>query len=538
MLKHLKCLYALSGPVRGMAALGIFLSVITTLSSVALMAVSGWFIAAMALAGAVGASMNYFTPAAAIRAFAVSRTAGRYAERLVSHDAALRFIAAFRPWLFARIESLPQGALDFLHSGYLMESLRRDTDRIEKFYLNAVMPLATALISAFCVAIALYFHDLRLAALWVAAALLAGLAVPLLTLRHTQKPIHAQVNGSAALRIHGVDVMQGMGELLVYGRDCKILDQMDREWVRMEHAQKAINRHDSLAQMYQGLIIAVLMIAALAMAMIFSIGDKRSVAMLPLMMMACLDMMLPLPAAMQILDETRHALNRVFGIIDGRDQKDMMDVTTPSSSITFKDVSFRYNDSGPMILRDINFEIKPGQFTAITGATGSGKSSIIHLISQLHRPTSGIIAGVHSGAISVARQRPYIFAGTIRANLMVGNPDASQEDLNRICRITGLDLVIDSFPDRYETFIGHGGIALSGGQERRLSIARAMLKPANFLILDEPDEGLDQSEAAQMLDRVIHHAKATGTTLIVITHAPLLSQKMKRNIVLNEGRII
>ena len=538
MLKHLKRLYALSGPVRGMAALGIFLSVITTLSSIALMAVSGWFIAAMALAGAVGASINYFTPAAAIRAFAVSRTAGRYAERLVSHDAALRFIAAFRPWLFARIESLPQSTLDFLHSGYLMESLRRDTDRIEKFYLNAIMPLATALISALCVAIALFFYDPRIAALWIAAALLAGLAVPLLTLRNTRKPIQKQVDGSAALRIQGVDVMQGMGELLIYGRDSEILDHMDHEWANMEQAQKAINRHDSLAQMYQGLIIAALMVAALAIAIAFSIGDKRSLAMLPLMMMACLDMMLPLPAALQIMDETRHALRRVFGIIDADEQKDVIDTTTPSANIAFKNVSFRYNDHAPLILRDINFEIEPGRFTAITGATGSGKSSIIHLISQLHRPTTGTVSGIDSHAITVARQRPYIFAGTIRANLMLGNPDASKEELNQICRITGLDHVIDSFPDRYEAFIGHGGISLSGGQMRRLSIARAMLKPANFLILDEPDEGLDQNEAAQMLDRIIDHAKTMRQTLIIITHAPLLSQKMQQIIVLSEGRII
>jgi ATP-binding cassette subfamily C protein CydC len=536
MLKHLKHLYSLSGPVRGMAVLGIFLSVITTLSSVALMAVSGWFIAAMALAGAIGASINYFTPAAGIRAFALSRTAGRYAERLVSHDAALRFIATFRPWLFARIESLPQGALDFLHSGYLMESLRRDSDRIEKFYLNAIMPLATAFISACCVALALFFYDPRIAALWIAGALLAGLVVPILTLHNTRKPTQTQVDGSAALRIQGVVSLQGMSELLVYGRDSEMLDRMDRQWDAMETAQQALNRHDSLAQFYQGIIIAVLMIAAISIAMIFSIGDHQALAMLPLMMMACLDMMLPLPAALQIVDETRHALKRVFGIIDQNDSRDTSD--TLSASITFKDVSFRYNAHSPLVLHDINFTIAPGQTTAITGATGSGKSSIINLISQLHQPTSGTISGINPHAITVARQRPYIFAGTIRSNLMLGNPDASPQELNEICAITGLDQVIAALPDQFDTFIGHGGITLSGGQTRRLSITRAMLKPANFLILDEPDEGLDQNEAAQMLDRIIVHAKAAQQTLIIITHTPLLSQKMQQNIILSEGQIV
>jgi ATP-binding cassette subfamily C protein CydC len=534
MLKHLKILYNLSGPVRGMAFLGIFLSVVTALSSIALMAVSGWFIAAMALAGAVGASMNYFTPAAAIRAFAVSRTAGRYAERLVSHDAALRFIAAFRPWLFERIETLPQGALDFLHSGYLMESLRRDSDRIEKFYLNAIMPLATAFISAICVAIALFFYDPRIALLWVFAAGLAGLAVPLMTLCKTRRPIETQVDGSAILRIHAVDGLQGMGELLIYGRDSEMLDQMDHEWARMEQAQKEINRHDSLAQMYQGLIIAVLMIAALSMAMIFSIGDHRSLAMLPLMMMACLDMMQPLPAAMQITAETRHALHRVFGIIDQKNG-DIAPVqpTSAPHPITFHNVSFRYTDNSPLALRDINLTIQPGQSMAITGPTGSGKSSIINLLAGLHQPTSGTISGLESNTISIARQKPYIFAGTLRSNLLLANPNATQEQINQICAFTGLDSVIANLPNGEESFIGQGGIALSGGQTRRLSITRALLKPAQILILDEPDEGLDQQEAATMLDNIQSYTQKSSQTLLLITHTPALSQKMQQQLRLN-----
>lgn len=537
MLKHLKTLYALSRPVRGMAMLGIFLSVVTTLSSVALMAVSGWFIAAMGLAGAVGASINYFTPSAGIRAFAVSRTAGRYAERLVSHDAALRFIAAFRPWLFARIEALPQNALDFLHSGYLMESLRRDSDRVEKFYLNAVMPMATAFISACCVALALFFYDFRLAILWGVAAGLMGLAVPLLTLRNTRAAIQTQTLGSAALRIEGVDSFQGIGELLIYGRDAETLTRMDRQWDAMEKAQLDLSRHDSLAQLYQGLMIAVVMVASLAVVMIFSIGDHPALAMLPLMMMACLEMMLPLPAAFQTWDETRLALARIFGMIDSNPAAQDKTSGDHTDIITFKDVSFRYNDHSPLVLNEINFSIAPGQHTAMTGVTGSGKSSLISLLCQLHHPTRGMISGHNPNTIAVARQRPYIFAGTVRDNLWLAHPGASQQELDAACALTGLDRVIAGLPDGYDSFIGHGGIALSGGQARRLSVTRALLKPARFLILDEPDEGLDQSEAAQLVDRVLAHCVRTQQTLIIITHAPALAQKMNRVMVLSEGRM-
>lgn len=541
MLGHLRRLYALSGSVRGMAMLGIFLSVVTTLSGIALMGVSGWFIAAMGLAGAVGASMNYFTPAAAIRAFAVSRTAGRYAERLVSHDAALRFIAEFRPWLFAHIESLPQNALDFLHSGYLMESLRRDSDRIEKFYLNAVMPLASAFICAMCLAIGLLFYDPRVAGLWVMGACLAGVGVPMLTLYNTRRHIQTQTGHSAQLRIDGVDALQGMGELLIYGRDAQMLEDLEQSWAEMEGAQQAINRHDLLAQLYQGVIIAVLMVASVSMVMVFSIGDHRGLAMVPLLMMACLDMMLPLPGAVQIIHETRLALDRVFGIIDRGSHADAdveKDKNAAPQIIRFDDVSFRYNDHSPLALRHINFSIAPGETIAVTGPTGSGKSSLLHLLCGLHASQSGAVTGLDRNSVAVARQKPYIFAGTIHDNLIMANPHASVEKIDEFCRLSGLDRVIAALPQGLDSFIGQGGISLSGGQARRLSITRALLRPANVLILDEPDEGLDQQEAAQMVDRIKTHAEKSGQTLLIITHTPALAEKMSRHIVMNEGKII
>jgi ABC-type transport system involved in cytochrome bd biosynthesis fused ATPase/permease subunit len=215
---------------------------------------------------------------------------------------------------------------------------------------------------------------------------------------------------------------------------------MDRQWAVMEQAQITQSRYDSLAQLYQGLMIALVMVAALSLVMIYSIGDHPALAMLPLMLMACLEMMLPLPAAFQTWDETRLALARIFSIID-RNLPDQGKVDREiSETITFNNVSFRYNDHSPLVLQDINFSIAPGQHTAITGVTGSGKSSLINLLCGLHVPTSGKISGHNPHIITVARQRPYLFAGTIRDNLLLAHPLATQEELDMICALTGLDM--------------------------------------------------------------------------------------------------
>ena len=183
-MKDLLRLLRLLGPYRGWMALGGLLALVTLIANVTLMATSGWFIAAMAVAGASGASMNYFTPAALIRAAAILRTVGRYLERLVTHEATLRQLAGMRVWFYAHLEPLAPARLQQLHSGDLLSRIRSDIDALDNLYLRTLVPVAVAVAGlALCTAYLAAF-DPGVALFTLGMLLAAGVLLPAWTRRH------------------------------------------------------------------------------------------------------------------------------------------------------------------------------------------------------------------------------------------------------------------------------------------------------------------------------------------------------------------
>ncbi|MDJ0933694.1 ABC transporter transmembrane domain-containing protein [Breoghania sp.] len=215
-MKDFRRLLSLMRPPAGWMALSIALSAIAMLAHVALMATSDWFITAMAAAGLAGVSMNYFTPAAMIRAFAIVRTGGRYVERLVGHEATLKFVANLRPWLFARLEPLAAAGLEDERSGDIMTRLRGDIDRLEFAFLRILQPIVAAVIVV-CVGIAFAaYHDLAIAAAIAVLALVAGVALLLLVGRLSAAPARRVTQNSAELNALLVEHLEGRAELDIY----------------------------------------------------------------------------------------------------------------------------------------------------------------------------------------------------------------------------------------------------------------------------------------------------------------------------------
>lgn len=552
-MKDIIRLLTLFKPYIGWMLLGALLSLITIVANVTLLGVSGWFITMMALAGLAGVSTDYFTPAAIIRGAAIARTAGRYGERLVTHEATFRLIAELRVWFYQHIEPLSPSALEKYHSGDILSRIRADIDSLNNIYLRIFVPTTVAFFAALIFITILAFYDPWFALAELVLLSIAGIGVPWLVNRLGYDTGQAIVLNKAQMRANIVSDVQGMGELLIYGATEQHRQQLQQQTEQLIKQQR---RMVQLFGLSQG---AVLFCGNLAMWMILVLAiphvhadrlAKPELAMLALFALASFEAVIPLPLAFQSLGETLAALRRIFSLVD--EQKTITEPTNPQTltspiNITFANVGFSYADTPA--LQHINLEINSGERIAIIGATGSGKSTIIQLLLKLRQAQSGNITlnghdltQYHSDdvrkAIAVAPQQVHLFNSSIIDNLTLAKPDASQAEIERACQTALIDDFIKQQPKGYQTEIGETGAKISGGQAKRLSIARALLKPASIVVLDEPTESLDPENAKHLMINLLEHAKTHQQSLFVITHRLNELAQFDKVVVIDQGRVV
>jgi ATP-binding cassette subfamily C protein CydC len=534
---------------------GILLSFVTLLANVALMALSGWFITAMAIAGAAGASMNYFTPAALIRGAAIVRTAGRYAERLVTHEATFRLLAELRVWFYARLEPLAPAGLEAYRSGDLLSRIRADIDTLEHVYLRLLVPVAVALLAALALTgVFLWYHPV-LALVEVTLLLVAGAGVPWLVRHLGHAAGQQRVETAAQMRAALVTDIQGMGELLVYGAadyHGARLQTLSRELAQRQQtlsglygiSQGSLGLCANLA-MWAILVLAVPMVAAGVLA-------PPHLTLLVLLALAGFEAVMPLPLAMQTLGESLAAARRIFSLADSRPavREPAEPLAVPETfSCRLQQVRFRYRPELPEVLRGVTLELAPGRKLAVVGATGCGKSTLVSLLLRFREPTGGrILLGDrplqhYSGEavrerMAVLSQQTHLFNTTLRDNLLLARPDAGRLAMDEACETVLMRDFIAAQTEGYETLAGETGVRLSGGQARRLAIARVLLRDAALLILDEPTEGIDADTARQMMANIIARVDARGQGLLLITHRLQGLERMDEILVMEQGAVV
>ncbi len=535
-------------------ALGVFLSFITLLANVGLMAVSGWFITAMAIAGVAGLSTNYFTPAALIRAAALVRTAGRYAERLVTHEATFRLLAELRVWFYQKLEPLAPAPLDAYRSGDLLSRIRADIDTLDNVYLRLLVPGAVALLAALVFVIVLLFYHPWLALAEFVLLLLAGVFVPWLVNQLGDRAGRQIIELSAQLRSELVTDVQGMGELLVYGAGDTHAARIRQLSLDLANRQQTMSGLNGIAQGMLGLCANLAMWAMVVLAVPMVVRHAIAapdLAMLALLALASFEAVAPLPGALQTLGESLAAARRIFSLADM--QPAVTEAADPlpvpdSFTLQFQEVSFRYRPEGPDVLQAVDMELAPAGRLAVVGTSGSGKSTLVSLLLRFRDPTGGTILlngqslQRYSGEalrqrIAVVSQHTHLFNTTIRENLLLARPDADQQAIEAACRTVLIHDFIRAQPDGYETMTGETGVRMSGGQARRLAIARALLKNAPVLVLDEPTEGLDPRTARQVMANTIAHVEARQQSLLLITHNLQGLERLDRILVMEAGRL-
>ncbi|HZV82691.1 MAG TPA: thiol reductant ABC exporter subunit CydC [Geobacteraceae bacterium] len=520
------------GQWRWMAG-GILLGIFVILANALLMAVSGWFIAAMAVAGVTKVSFNYFTPSAAIRGLAISRTVGRYIERLVTHGAALRVLAELRVWLFRRLEPLSPGLLERYSSGDITGRLRGDVDAMENLYVRIIAPLCAGAVSIVISTLFVAWWCRSAAVALLVFLAVAGLLLPLLARRLAERPGRRSVELSGELRTLVTDGLQGGAELMLLGAVEQHAARVDKVSLSLVATQEelaggvALNLAGGVAA--AGFGVAAVLLCGAAEVVNLTINGPQLV-MLLLFSAAAFEAAGGMPAALQLLPAARESARRI-----GELSSSPLPVPDPANPaplpvdyrLVMRGVSFAYEPTRP-VLSNFDLEIPAGGRVAVVGPSGFGKSSIAELLLRFREYGGSITFGgtelrCYAGddlrrLVAVSPQRPHLFNTTIRENLLLSRPEATAEELQDALEASALDTWVASLPDGLETMVGEGGSSVSGGEVRRIALARALLKDAPLLILDEPTEGLDAATEQLVLERL--QKRIQGKSLFLITHRP------------------
>lgn len=549
----LRRLLAVTRPFHGWMTGGAALALLAALAAMGLMATSGWFIAAMALAGASGAAINYFTPAAAIRAFAIVRSGARYGERVVTHEATLRGLAGLRAWLFRRLIPLAPARLSALRSGELFARLRADIDALEHFYLVVLVPAAVALLGV-GTALVLTAIVLPAAALPLAlGALLAGVLLPAWIERRAARDAEHTVRDAAALRGLLLDALRGHPELLAWGgvgahnaRIDTLAARLDSQRTRIEQLQAV---GSGLAGLFAQLTLLAVLIAALAAVHGGALAPPRLV-LLSLVTLALFEVIAPLAEGLAQWRGTLLAGQRVFELADTPPPFIEPATGTPlpqRCDIAFEGAYLRYAPGLPWALEGLDLELPQGARVAVVGPSGAGKSSLLAALLKLYplqqgrvlfggQPVQGLPGDALRRRIALIAQHTTLFNQSLLDNLLLAAPDASAQQIERAVSLAQLDAFVASLPQGYDTVLGEGGARVSGGEARRIVIARALLQDAPVLVLDEPTEGLDARTARDLYAAL--DAAASGRTLLLITHRLSgLSRLVEEVMVMDAGAI-
>ncbi|NQZ51379.1 MAG: cysteine ABC transporter ATP-binding protein, partial [Moritella sp.] len=355
--------------------LGTLLSIITVMANIGLLAVSGWFITIMAIAGLSGGTVNYFTPAAIIRFLAIVRTAGRYAERLLTHRATFNTLAALRYYFYTRLEPLlPYYRVNF-KSADILARLQQDIDELDNFYLRVLLPTLVAICSIPLVGWGVSFISSELALVIVGALILVGFVLPVFILLLSKKRAQQQAKLSSELKVELVDGMASMRELLVYQISHQYQQSINRVSESYHRAELHLHRLHALATAFTFLTINATVFASLYLLVpLVQTGDLKPefVASAALLILVCFETVINMPLACQILPKVHDSAARLFEIIDKPIPDLGGEALVTTGPIKFNDLSFTYPDGHDRVLKNINLTIQQGEKVAIIGASGAG----------------------------------------------------------------------------------------------------------------------------------------------------------------------
>ena len=534
--------------------LGLVLMITGLASSIGLLTTSGWFLAATAIAG-LGTLFNFFYPSASVRGLAIGRTLFRYFEKLVTHDATFRILAKLRVQVFAKIIPLSPAVLNRYRNSDLLNRLVSDVDTLDSLYLRLIAPFITAIFVILAMCIGLSFVNAPLALGLGVSLLILVFVIPTVFYQLGKKFGDKLVHSRALYRTQFLEFIQAQAELLLFNAEDKLKDNMaktEANWQADQQKEANLSGFSTALSLFlNGLIIA----AMLWFSSQAEFGnDEYRMAFIALFTFAALasfEILMPLGSASLHIGQVIASAERVTDIIEqqplvtfnGKAELDQNATTL----IEAKDLSFTYPERQNRALENLNLTIQKGKKVAILGKTGSGKSTLLQLLVRNYDANQGelFLAGkpIADYAENTLRsqfcfltQRVHVFSDTLRQNLQFASAvNISDEKMIEVLNQVGLGKLLEQ-EQGLDIWLGDGGRPLSGGEQRRLGLARILLNDAPILLLDEPTEGLDRETERQILRLILAHAE--NKTLIMVTHRLTAIEQFDELFVIDEAKLI
>lgn len=534
--------------------LGLVLMILGLGSSMGLLTVSGWFLAATAIAG-LGTLFNFFYPSASVRGLAIGRTVMRYFEKIVTHDATFRILSKLRVQVFEKIIPLSPGVLNRYRNSDLLNRLVSDVDTLDSLYLRLLAPFFTAAFVIIAMMIGLSFVNIPLALGLGLFLLILLIIIPTVFYRLGQEFGERLIQARATYRTQFLEFIQAQAELLLFNAEDKLKEKMsatEKTWQEDQAKEAKLSGFSTALVLFlNGLLISgMLWFASNAD---FGTDEYRTayIALFTFAALAAFEIIMPLGAAFLHIGQVIAAAERVTEIIE---QKPLVEFNgneefkTKVRLISAKDLSFSYTGQETLVLKNLTLDLEQGQKTAILGKTGSGKSSLLQLLVRNYdanqgelllaeKPISAYSENTLRNQICFLTQRVHVFSDTLRQNLQFASVDEiSDEKMIEVLHQVGLSKLLEQEEKGLNLWLGDGGRPLSGGEQRRLGLARILLNNAPILLLDEPTEGLDRETERQILRLILQHAE--NKTLIMVTHRLSSIEQFDKICVIDNGRLI
>lgn len=569
-MKELFRLVSFLKPFRRELALAVLIGSLTIAASISLMSTSAWLISTAAIATSIA---QFGVSVVGVRFFGISRGVFRYLERLVSHSLTFKLLARLRVWFYQAIEPLAPARLVSARSGDLLSRVISDIETLDNFYVRALAPPLVAIVIVSGMGIFMGTFSVSLGLTVVGFLLALGVGLTGLTLALNRAPGQALVEERARLRADLVDSVQGLPDLVAFGQEKAYFDKIQATGSAFSRTQTKLARlngfQSGLASLITGLGVLTMLYLAIPLV---TEGQLPGVflAVVVLGTMASFEAVQGLPQAAQLLEANLQAARRLFEIADSTPA--VSDPAEPlprptSADLKINNLSFEYEkenprlsaqSASPKILENISLDLPAGRKMAIVGPSGAGKSTLANLLLRFWDYGEGQVSldGQElrrynqvdvRRMFSVVGQNTYLFNASLRENLLLARPWATQADLETACQQAELHDFIMSLPEGYETFVGERGLNLSGGERQRLAIARALLKDAPILLFDEPTANLDPANERKIIETLhrITAAQTSGHSLpsaaksvLWITHRLIGLERMDEIIVLDNGKIV
>ncbi|OOF84598.1 cysteine/glutathione ABC transporter ATP-binding protein/permease CydC [Rodentibacter ratti] len=533
--------------------LGLILMILGLASSMGLLTLSGWFLAATAIAG-LGTLFNFFYPSASVRGLAIGRTVTRYFEKLVTHDATFRVLANLRVQVFEKIIPLSPAVLNRYRNSELLNRLVSDVDTLDSLYLRLLAPFFSAAFVIIAMTIGLSFIHAPLALGLGIVLLILLVLIPTIFYRLGQQFGKPLVQARATYRTQFLEFIQAQAELLLFNAENQIKAKMastERHWQATQEKEAKLGGFSTaLALFLNGLLIcAMLWFGSLAD---FGVDEYRAafIALFTFAALAAFEIIMPLGAAFLHIGQVIAAAERVTDIVK---QQPLVEFHGEAQFepqvrlISAQNLSFHYPESENLALDNLTLDFEQEQKIAILGKTGSGKSTLLQLLVRNYDPNQGELLLADKSISSYAEQtlreqfcfltqRVHVFSDTLRQNLQFASSEKiADEKMIDVLNQVGLGKLLTQ-PEGLDLWLGDGGRPLSGGEQRRLGIARILLNHAPILLLDEPTEGLDRETERQILRLILQHTE--NKTLIMVTHRLTALEQFDKICVIDEGKLI